>query len=82
MTLRVSEEAARQVLQKAERDPALSFNSYFPFYCRICDSAVPPVVQAGHLEVHRGELERLSRERKAEAARRLREAAALKRERV
>lgn len=79
----VSEEAARWLLNAAQRDPARLFSSFAPYACKLCDEQVPPSApndRRAHLRAHRTELDNAAAKRRREAHRALKQANRLRRE--
>jgi hypothetical protein len=79
----VSEEAARWLLNAAQRDPARLFSSFEPYACKLCDERVPPsepVHRRSHLRGHQRELDNAAATRRRESLRSLKQANRLRRE--
>ena len=81
LTIKVEDpDVVRWVLHAAERDPRACFNSFHPFYCRLCDDPVAPKEQRAHVAGHRREKQRLAALQRRAASKRLRTLNKLRRE--
>src|SRR5215831_11769317 len=81
LTIKVEDpDVVRWVLHAAERDPRACFNSFHPFYCRLCDEPVTPRDQRAHVAAHRREKARQTALQRRAASKRLRTLNKLRRE--
>jgi hypothetical protein len=67
------EEIQTWLVKQGDREPANTFNTFAPYYCKFCDMACEPKDQAGHYKAHKKHIAeahaRLLREREVERKR-------------
>jgi hypothetical protein len=73
-------DVVRWLMHEAEREPRKAFNSFGPFFCKLCDDPVSPREQRAHLAAHRRELARLAALQRRTATKRLKAVSRLRRE--